>query len=43
LATPIHPPDRQQATGRIDLVPHWSVPDFIDNGLGCQVGEFSES
>jgi RNA-directed DNA polymerase len=21
----------------------WSVPDFIDNGLGCQVGEFPES
>jgi hypothetical protein len=22
---------------------YWSVPDFIDNGLGCQVGEFPES
>jgi hypothetical protein len=21
----------------------WSVPDFIDTDLGCQVGEFSES
>jgi hypothetical protein len=21
----------------------WNVPDFIDTGLGCQVGEFSES
>jgi hypothetical protein len=21
----------------------WSVPDFIDTGLGCQVGEFPES
>jgi hypothetical protein len=23
--------------------PQWNVPDFIDIGLGCQVGEFSES
>ena len=21
----------------------WSVPDFVDTGLGCQVGEFSVS
>ena len=21
----------------------WSVPVFIDTGLGCQIGEFSES
>jgi hypothetical protein len=21
----------------------WNVPDFIDTGLGCQVGEFPES
>ena len=21
----------------------WNVPDFIDTGLGCQVGEFSEA
>jgi hypothetical protein len=21
----------------------WSVPDFIDTGLGCQIGEFPES
>jgi hypothetical protein len=23
--------------------PLWSVPDFIDTDLGCQVGEFPES
>jgi hypothetical protein len=22
--------------------PLWNVPDLIDAGLGCQVGEFSE-
>ena len=21
----------------------WNVPDFIDTGIGCQVGEFPES
>ena len=25
------------------LTRYWNVPDFIDTGLGCQVGEFSES
>jgi transposase len=29
--------DRKRAQGK------WSVPDFIDTGLGCQVGEFPES
>jgi hypothetical protein len=25
------------------VVGEWSVPDSIDTGLGCQVGEFPES
>ena len=27
----------------VDPQRDWSVPDFIDTGLGCQVGEFPES
>jgi hypothetical protein len=25
------------------MIADWNVPDFIDTGLGCQVGEFPES
>ena len=32
---------RADAAKNVEIL--WSVPDFIDTGLGCQVGEFPES
>jgi hypothetical protein len=35
---------QQNVSGRLTSEQRtWNVPDFIDTGLGCQVGEFSES
>ncbi len=32
--------DRERGLSPVSV---WSVPDLIDTGLGCQVGEFPES
>ena len=35
--------DVQIAARHADPRTNWSVLDFVDTGLGCQVGELSES